>query len=41
MVEEEALLKKYVHKPSKSSSKGSLGTLGDAFKAKLAEKSRK
>jgi small subunit ribosomal protein S1 len=41
MVEEEALLKKYVHKPSKSSSKGSLGTLGDAFKAKLAERSRK
>jgi small subunit ribosomal protein S1 len=41
MVEEEALLKKYVHKPSKSSSKGSLGTLGDAFKVKLAEKSRK
>ncbi len=41
MVEEEALLKKYVQKPSKSSSKGSLGTLGDALKAKLAEKSRK
>jgi len=41
IVEEEALLKKYVHKPSKSSSKGSLGTLGDAFKVKLAEKSRK
>ncbi len=41
MAEEEALLKKYVDKPSKASTKGSLGTLGDVFKAKLAEKSRK
>ena len=41
MVEEEALLKKYLHKPSKSSSKGSLGTLGDVLRAKLAEKPKK
>ncbi|MFC1592124.1 30S ribosomal protein S1, partial [Thermodesulfobacteriota bacterium] len=37
--EDKAMLKKYVQKPSKAvSSTGALGTLGDALKAKLAEK---